>query len=144
MAALPDLLDPYYDDHHRCHSWLSSDIEIPPTFLSKTPRIQWDLDDRFVPLLLHTGLLPFARLMSTGHSFTLDASLLTALVDRWRPETHTFHFRWGEMTVTLEDVAMITGLPIAGEVIVPPPKRADWRQYLAARFGQQIPRTETG
>ena len=48
------------------------------------------------------------------------------------------------MTATLQDVAMITGLPISGEAIVPPPKRADWRQYLTARFGVEIPRTAGG
>ena len=41
------------------------------------------------------GLLPFARLISVGCQFTIDGSLLVTLVDRWRPETHTFSFRWG-------------------------------------------------
>lgn len=36
-----------------------------------------------------------------------NAAALTALVDRWRLETHTFHLPSGELTVTLEDVAMI-------------------------------------
>jgi hypothetical protein len=144
MAELPELLDPYYDEQHRCHLWFDSGIESPPSFLLKTPKFHWHLDERFVPLLRDTGLLPFARMLSTPTSFTLDASLLTALVDRWRPETHTFHFRWGEMTVTLQDVAMLTGLPISGEAVVPGPKRADWREYISARFEQQIPSTENG
>jgi hypothetical protein len=33
--------------------------------------------------------------------FFYDKSLLTCLVDRWRPETHMFHFPWGEMAPTL-------------------------------------------
>lgn len=46
-----------------------------------------------------------------------NRSALTALVDRWQPETHTFHLPCGEMTVTLEDVAKILGLPIKGFAI---------------------------
>ncbi|RYR43497.1 hypothetical protein Ahy_A08g039899 isoform E [Arachis hypogaea] len=43
--------------------------------------------------------------------------LLAALVERWRPETHTFVLPVGEVTVTLEDVAYIFGLPIDGEAV---------------------------
>ncbi|KAL9687671.1 hypothetical protein QQ045_032078 [Rhodiola kirilowii] len=44
----------------------------------------------------------------------VDLSLLTAVVERWRPETHTFHFNDGETTITLQDVSLLTGLPIDG------------------------------
>ncbi|MFQ6638615.1 hypothetical protein Gotur_015601 [Gossypium turneri] len=47
-------------------------------------------------------------------TFNLRYDLLSALVERWRPETHTFHFPCGECTVNLEDVAMQLGLPIHG------------------------------
>jgi hypothetical protein len=49
--------------------------------------------------------------------FTYDAPLITALMDRWRPETHSFHFPVGEMTLSLEDAAMLGGLPCAGQEI---------------------------
>uniref|UniRef100_A0A453B733 Aminotransferase-like plant mobile domain-containing protein n=1 Tax=Aegilops tauschii subsp. strangulata TaxID=200361 RepID=A0A453B733_AEGTS len=45
---------------------------------------------------------------------TLVHGALTALIDRWRPETHSFHLPCGEMTVTLEDWSMITAMPIEG------------------------------
>ncbi|RWR85072.1 protein MAIN-LIKE 2 isoform X2 [Cinnamomum micranthum f. kanehirae] len=44
----------------------------------------------------------------------LDHGLIIGLVERWRPETNTFHLNCGEATVTLEDVAYICGLPIDG------------------------------
>ncbi|QHO46710.1 uncharacterized protein DS421_6g189940 [Arachis hypogaea] len=47
-----------------------------------------------------------------GHS-----ALLSALVEPWKPETHTFHLPVSEVTVTLEDVSYILGLPINGEAV---------------------------
>ncbi|KAI5447876.1 hypothetical protein KIW84_015355 [Lathyrus oleraceus] len=40
-----------------------------------------------------------------------------ALLERWRPETHTFHLPIGECTVTLEDVYMLLGLRIDGKAV---------------------------
>ncbi|KAL8478361.1 hypothetical protein ACS0TY_030320 [Phlomoides rotata] len=58
--------------------------------------------------------------------------LITALVERWRLEMHTFHFPVGEVTVTLQDIAIIWGLPIEEEHVVcrePNRTKEDWRQY---------------
>ena len=44
----------------------------------------------------------------------INGSLIAALVERWRPETQTFHLPFGEMTVTLQDVSVLWGLPIQG------------------------------
>ncbi|CAI0463458.1 unnamed protein product [Linum tenue] len=56
----------------------------------------------------------------------IDRQLITALVERWRKETRCFNFREGECTNTLKDIAILTDLPIDGDVIcvdsTPPPK----------------------
>lgn len=47
----------------------------------------------------------------------LDWHLITALVERWRPETHTFHMPSGEVGLTLQDVSIQFGLPIDGHAV---------------------------
>ncbi|XP_058776792.1 protein MAIN-LIKE 1-like [Vicia villosa] len=55
-----------------------------------------------------------------GCSLTmLDASLLSAFVDRWHSETSSFHLPFGEMTVALDDVHSLFHLPIAGTFFTP-------------------------
>ena len=83
--------------------------------------------------LREAGLLTLSRLVEVG-PIQLDRSLLTALVDRWRPETHTFHLPCGEMTPTLQDVAYLLGLPIVGEAVGPRVVAASWKDDLEARF----------
>ncbi|MFQ6655798.1 hypothetical protein Gotur_026196 [Gossypium turneri] len=66
--------------------------------------------------------MPYLEQVGFGSAALIRASdlhydLLSALVEQWRPETHTFHFPCGECTVTLEDVAMQLGLPIDGSPV---------------------------
>jgi hypothetical protein len=58
--------------------------------------------------------------------FNFDTPLIAVFMDRWRPETHTFHFPVGEMTLSLEDAAMLGGLPCAGEAMGPIDIPAMW------------------
>ena len=39
------------------------------------------------------------------------------MVERWRPENHTFHLPIGECTITLEDVVVLLRLRIDGRVV---------------------------
>ncbi|CAN1165095.1 Serine/threonine-protein phosphatase 7 long form homolog, partial [Linum perenne] len=43
--------------------------------------------------------------------------LVTALLERWRPETNTFHLLQSEATITLEDVEVLTSLPTRGRPV---------------------------
>jgi hypothetical protein len=65
----------------------------------------------------------------------MDHAALTALVDRWRPETHTFHLPCGEMTITLEDVAMLFGLRIDGQAVTGTINPVGWRDMVEALVG---------
>ncbi|KAD4584805.1 hypothetical protein E3N88_22406 [Mikania micrantha] len=58
----------------------------------------------------------FGGVIDSGYR-NLDHGLLEALIERWSPETHTFHLPFGEVTVTLEDINILWGLPIEGEVV---------------------------
>ena len=79
------------------------------------------------------GLLTICRLAKSGLA-KLDMSLLMALVDRQRPETHTFHLPCGEMSPTLQDVAMLLGLPISGDAVGPRVVPPTWLDDLEERF----------
>lgn len=46
-----------------------------------------------------------------------DRDMLTALMERWDPNSNTFHVLTGEITVTLEDIYRITRLPIRGRLV---------------------------
>ncbi|MBA0776539.1 hypothetical protein Gotri_011522, partial [Gossypium trilobum] len=50
--------------------------------------------------------------------YKLDPTLLSALVERWRPETHTFHLSCGECTITLKDVALQLCLLVDGPTVI--------------------------
>ncbi|XP_040932145.1 serine/threonine-protein phosphatase 7 long form homolog [Gossypium hirsutum] len=67
-------------------------------------------------LMLYLELARF-RSAALTRTFDLRYDLISALVERWRPETHTFHLPCGECTVTLEDVALQFGLPIDGDAV---------------------------
>ena len=68
----------------------------------------WRMDPRIRPYVIRAGFYGLYRL---GH-IMIDWPLITCLVERWRPETHTFHMPVGEMAITLQDVAIILGLRI--------------------------------
>ncbi|XP_071674303.1 serine/threonine-protein phosphatase 7 long form homolog [Lolium perenne] len=135
MAARP-LLDPGIDEKHRA-SHLESDPQSIDPLQTRTPKKNWMIHPQWEDRLKWAGLLPFARLVEARENVSrlnYDATLITCLVDRWRPETHTFHFRWGEMAPTLEDVSMLLGLPLAGEPIGPLEEPVGWMHSMDARF----------
>ncbi|XP_048567141.1 protein MAIN-LIKE 1-like [Triticum urartu] len=95
-------------------------------------------DERYTSYVRETGLLPFIH-MVRRLTPPNNAPALTALIDHWRPETHSFHLRTGEMTVTLQDIAMITGLPIDGNPLCMSTDSDGWRAQMHALIGMVPP-----
>ncbi|KAF7833529.1 serine/threonine-protein phosphatase 7 long form-like protein [Senna tora] len=69
-----------------------------------------DLLDAIIPYLKQAGFYGVACL----GFIQMDHHLITAFVERWRPETHTFHLPQGECTITLQDVSILMGLSVDG------------------------------
>ncbi|XP_042016343.1 serine/threonine-protein phosphatase 7 long form homolog [Salvia splendens] len=59
----------------------------------------------------------FGGVLRCGQPKDIDHHLITALIERWRPETHTFHFPYGGATVTLEDVEVLWGFKVDGDAV---------------------------
>ena len=90
-------------------------------------------DNRVTDIIKLVGLEGLFR----APSKEIDHCLISALVKRWWSETHTFHLPHGEMSITLEDVEVILGLPIDGEVLVGSiaVEDGDWRQLCMELLG---------
>ena len=88
-------------------------------------------DNRVIDIIKLVGLEGLFR----APSREIDHGLISALVERWRPETHTFHLSHGEMSITLQDVVVILGLLIDGEVLVGPTGGGDWSTLCEELLG---------
>ena len=66
----------------------------------------------------------------------VDHALITALVERWRLETHTFHLPHGEMGITLKDIEVMLEIPVDG---LPVTGRTDlkWNEVCRDLLGHE-------
>ncbi|KAK9998054.1 hypothetical protein SO802_017657 [Lithocarpus litseifolius] len=124
-AEIPDEFGPgpmeglvlrFIKEHRACAVWEGKDPgELTcrgrnDEFRKRPPMV----DDRVLDIVKRVGLEGLHRTPSRE----IDHNLITTFVERWRPETHTFHLPHGETTITLQDVEVLLGIPIDGEAMV--------------------------
>ncbi|GAU51990.1 hypothetical protein TSUD_417930 [Trifolium subterraneum] len=71
------------------------------------PNIQGWLDESGLKWLERTSLS------------RVDPQILSAFTERWHPEISSFHMSFGEMTITLDDVACLLHIPVRGIFYTP-------------------------
>ncbi|KAH1233665.1 Serine/threonine-protein phosphatase 7 long form [Glycine max] len=72
------------------------------------------IPEEIVPLLRQSR---FYWIMKMGY-LKINAALISAFIERWRLETHMFHLRCGEATITLQDVSVLLGLRTDGAPLI--------------------------
>ena len=72
------------------------------------PSNELDETEHWVQVAIRSRLTNLDQLMFRR----INDNLISAFVERWHPETNTFHMPFGEMTITLHDVLAIIGKKI--------------------------------
>ncbi|XP_016706905.1 serine/threonine-protein phosphatase 7 long form homolog [Gossypium hirsutum] len=85
--------------------------------------------------LQDVGFLNVARMLEGNK---LDPPLISALIERWRPETNTFHLPYDQCTITLEDVNLQLSLLVDGDVITGPVVTVDWTATREQLLGKVL------
>ncbi|KAI0504398.1 hypothetical protein KFK09_015350 [Dendrobium nobile] len=89
---------------------------------------EWPINcPRFMEALVFVGLDSVSQMRYRR----MDHHLLTALVERWSPQTNTFHLPVGEMSIMLQDVSMILGIQIDGPSFVGHPVVGSGRRWMS-------------
>ncbi|KAE8792179.1 hypothetical protein D1007_33337 [Hordeum vulgare] len=124
-------LDELYEQKHRAVLVERGEVPRVLRLRGHNPNESLLYDPRYEPYFRRMDFLQFV-LNFKGTPPWLNATALTALTDRWRPETHSFHLPLGEMTITLKHIGMITGPPIQGRALTGKVRSDGWRQRVAA------------
>ena len=95
--------------------WEDQERIIRPRYTFVWAFTHLDQIDNWVKNLIN--LAGFGHIINVG-KVDINQHLVSALVERWRIETHTFHFSHGEATITLQDVTLQLGLKIDGLLVI--------------------------
>ena len=69
---------------------------------------------RVKKLINDSGIKPLGYISYEG----CNKVLVSGIVERWKLETNTFHLPFGEMTITLDDVRVLLGIPVTGKTVI--------------------------
>ena len=103
-------------NHRSVRAWEGSTSQLVTRQHYQASTRDWQVDERVLELVDIAGFMYIHHLLGGG--LELDRALIIALVERWRQETHTFHLTIGEVSITLQDTAVILGLPIDGHAVI--------------------------
>jgi len=105
------------DKHVSQHSW-NGEEDRKLHIRRAVPKYQGqeEIPKEIIPLLRQSD---FYWIMKMRY-LKINAALITTLIERWRPETHTFHMRCRECTITLQDVSVLLGLRVDGSPLIGP------------------------
>ena len=84
--------------------------------------LEGGLDPQVVAYITDAGLGGLLQVPN----IELNHALITALVERWQLETHSFHLSYGEMTITLQDLEVIIGVLVDGLPMMGFTHMSDW------------------
>jgi len=104
----------HQDDHITNHIWEGNERVLRPRRHSIWILKHTDLIDPRVRMVIDAA--GFGHVLKVSN-MEINHLMVTALCERWRTETHTFHMPLGETTVTLEDVSLQLGMPIDDEPV---------------------------
>ncbi|KAH1193329.1 Serine/threonine-protein phosphatase 7 long form [Glycine max] len=91
---------------------------------------QEEIPEEIIHLFRQSG---FYWIMKMGY-LKINSSLIATLIERWRPEIHTFHLRCGEATITLQDVSVLLGLHTEGAPLIGQ-TNLDWAKLCEELLG---------
>ena len=77
----------------------------------------------------------FWHVATVGRGCKVDPKLISALIETWRPKTHTFHLPCGKCTITLEYVNLQLGLPVDGHPVTGSAQSSNWEAVCYELLG---------
>ncbi|XP_020236263.1 protein MAIN-LIKE 2 [Cajanus cajan] len=133
---MQDLLLRLQPFHISEHIWNGAEDRVLKVRSAKQSKLRGgDIPAAVQDLLQRAGFMGMTQISY----FLVDNHLISALVERWRPETHMFHMPFGECTITLEDVAILLGLKISGAPITGYASM-DWGALVQRLLGMTPPK----